>query len=338
MQTIELLIIALGISTLAGMNLYLTVFLVGLSVRLQWIELDPELQALNVLSSPAILLTAGLLLVVEFFADKIPWVDSLWDAVHTIVRPLGATFLALGALGELDPTLAVVAALLCGGVAMLTHLTKSGARLFINTSPEPVSNTVVSVLEDLVVAGGLVLIHLVPWVAGVLLLVVVVVFFRSGPPLLRRLWIRARMLHSKLIAARTEAIDPDLLPTQLPEQAGDLLARTYPEPFRLIWVVPVLTGPGRKPPGHHQGYLVALAPEAAPPGYKVEIALVVPRKRFVWIEKAFALKLTPQNRIFYDELTLQRRDETAPPVTVRIFKHQEAYFDALCNWWENIPR
>lgn len=338
METLELLIIALGVSTLAGMNLYLTVFMIGLSQRLHWIELDPELQALNVLSEPAILLTSGLLLVVEFFADKIPWVDSLWDAVHTIVRPLGATFLALGALGEMDPTIAVMAALFCGGVAMLTHLTKSGARLFINTSPEPVSNSVVSVLEDLVVAGGLILLHLFPWIAGLLILLVVVVFLRFGPPLLRRLWIRARMLHSKLIAARTDPIDPDLLPTQLPESAADLLGKHFPEPYRLLWVVPILTGPGKNPPGHHHGYLVALAPQSAPPGYKVEIAVIVPRKQFVWMEKAFALKLTPQNRIFYDELTLQRRDETAPPVTVRIYKHQEAYFDALCQWWEKTPR
>jgi hypothetical protein len=338
MESLELLIIAFGVSTLAGMNLYLTVFLIGLSVRLQWIELDPELQALQLLSHPAILLTSGILLVIEFFADKIPWVDSLWDTIHTIVRPLGATFLALGALGELHPTVAVIAALFCGGLAMLTHLTKSGARLFLNTSPEPVSNTVVSVLEDLVVAGGLILLHLLPWVAGLLLLLVVVLFFRFGPPLLRRIWIRGRMLHSKLIAARSDPIDPDLLPTSLPEPAEDLLAKAYPEPYRLLWVVPVLTGPGEKIPAYHHAYLVALRPEAAPPGQKVEIAMVVPRKGKVWLEKAFALKMTPRSRIFYDELIFQRRDETAPPLAVRIYKHQEAYFDALSAWWEKTPR
>lgn len=105
---------------------------------------------------------AGVLFAIEFFADKIPWGDSLWDTVHTIVRPAGGILLALAALGDLDPSMSVIAALLSGGASLTTHNLKAGGRLLINLSPEPVSNTVASVTEDGLVLGGLGLMAIAP--------------------------------------------------------------------------------------------------------------------------------------------------------------------------------
>jgi hypothetical protein len=104
----------------------------------------------------------------------VPWVDSTWDAVHTVVRPAGGIFLALAALGQMDPTITVVAALLAGGAALATHSTKASTRLILNASPEPVSNCVASVAEDGLVLGGLGLMSIAPLVALVVFTIVVI--------------------------------------------------------------------------------------------------------------------------------------------------------------------
>lgn len=339
MDTLELLVMALGLSTLAGLNLYLTVFLIGVSIRWDWITLQPELSALQVLAHPAVLITAGIFLAVEFIADKVPWVDSLWDTIHTIIRPLGATFLALGALGELDPTLAVVAALFCGGVAMLTHLTKSGARLVVNSSPEPVSNSVVSLAEDAVVAGGLVLLYVLPWLAGGLLLIFLILVFWWGPPFLRRMWMRLKCIHSKLVASDEGEIEAGQLPRQLPQDVETFLVRKRETPVEVAWAVPVFTGKEGTLPGHRDGYLVALQPTHEPVGHQMELVAVVPGKKIRrWQEKTFFANLTFRKRILYDELRLDRRDETAPGQDLRFYKHQSAYFEAIRKWWTQMPR
>ena len=113
-------------------------------------------------------------ILLEFFADKIPWVDSSWDAVHTFIRPIGGTLLALAALGEMDPVVSVIAGLLGGGTTLITHATKAGSRLLINMSPEPVSNTIASVGEDGLVLGGLGLMAFAPVVAFFVFLAVVI--------------------------------------------------------------------------------------------------------------------------------------------------------------------
>lgn len=174
METLSMLGMALGFATLSGINLYLTTFLAGLAIRFNWIDLADKYESLAILGNPWIIGVAGVMFFIEFFADKIPWVDSSWDAVHTFIRPVGGTLLALAALGEMDPAVSVIAALLGGGTSLVTHATKAGGRLLINMSPEPVSNSVASIGEDGLVLGGLGLMAFAPVVAFFVFLAIVI--------------------------------------------------------------------------------------------------------------------------------------------------------------------
>ena len=155
MDVLQKLGLALGFATLAGLDLYLTVFATSGAIYTGWIVLSPEYQSLAILGHPAILITSGLLYAAEFLADKVPWVDSAWDAVHTAIRPLGGAFLAVKTLGQPDPVFDVIIALLAGGVTLTTHGAKAGTRLLVNGSPEPFSNIAVSLTEDVGVGAGL---------------------------------------------------------------------------------------------------------------------------------------------------------------------------------------
>jgi Domain of unknown function (DUF4126) len=139
---------ALGLAVASGLSLYGAVFISGLAIRLGWIHLAPGWSALAVLADPVVLGVSGVLFAVEFLADKIPVVDSLWDVVHTVIRPVGGALLASRALGELSPVAEVLALLLLGGATLATHAAKATTRLAVNTSPEPVSNILVSLTEN----------------------------------------------------------------------------------------------------------------------------------------------------------------------------------------------
>ena len=165
----------MGFAALSGINLYLTTLVAGLAVRFNWINLASEYEQMAVLGNGWVIGVAAVLFLVEFFADKVPWLDSTWDTVHTIVRPAGGIFLALAAMGELDPSATVVAGLLAGGASLATHSAKAGGRFLINLSPEPVSNSVASVGEDGLVLGGLALMGIAPAVAFFVFLVLVIV-------------------------------------------------------------------------------------------------------------------------------------------------------------------
>lgn len=171
---IDQLGVALGLATLAGVNLYLTVLVAGLAIRFHWVDLSGAYEHLAVLGHPWVIGVAGGMFLIEFVADKVPWFDSIWDVVHTFVRPAGGIALAIAALGNMDPTVLTVAALVGGGASLATHGTKSGIRAFLNLSPEPVSNSVASVTEDGLVLGGLGLIALFPTVAFVVFLVIAI--------------------------------------------------------------------------------------------------------------------------------------------------------------------
>jgi hypothetical protein len=134
----------------AGVNLYATVAMLGLCSRYELIALPDHFRAFE---HPVVITAALALYVVEFVADKIPWLDSVWDAVHTIVRPLGGAAIAVTTLGDAAPALEVVAALIGGSVAMTSHLGKAGTRAVANTSPEPFSNWILSFGEDVLVVG-----------------------------------------------------------------------------------------------------------------------------------------------------------------------------------------
>jgi hypothetical protein len=158
----------------AGLRLYLVVFVVGLLGKLDYVPLP---DALKILSNPLVLGAAGFMTFIEFFADKIPWLDSAWDAVHTFLRiPAGAA-LAAGMLGDTGEGVAMAAALIGGTLAAGTHFGKAGTRAAVNTSPEPFSNVAVSLAEDTAVAGGLALAIANPWVFLALLLLFLIALF-----------------------------------------------------------------------------------------------------------------------------------------------------------------
>lgn len=191
LDTPQLLALAAALGWASGIRLYAAVFLAGIAGWMGWLTLPPGLQ---VLQHPAMLGASGFMLFVEFFADKIPGVDSLWDLVHTVIRiPAGAA-LAAGALGADSSTMATVAALLGGTLAATSHATKMTTRAAINTSPEPFSNIGMSLVEDGLVVGALWLATTHPLLFGIVLaigtvlmvwlLVVLVKFLKA---LLRRL-------------------------------------------------------------------------------------------------------------------------------------------------------
>jgi Domain of unknown function (DUF4126) len=174
MQILEHLGLALGLASMAGLNLYLTVLLSGVMIHFNFLHLADQHSELVALGHPWVLAVAGGLYFVEFFADKVPWVDSAWDSVHTLIRPAGGTLLALQALGEIPPHIQVMAGLVAGGAALTTHSVKAGTRLIANHSPEPVSNIALSIGEDVAVVGGAMLALLSPVLAfvGVSLLLI----------------------------------------------------------------------------------------------------------------------------------------------------------------------
>ena len=134
----------------SGVNLYATVAVVGLCSRYGLVQLPDQFRAFD---NVWVIGVAIALYAVEFVADKSPWVDTAWDAVHTVIRPLGGAVVAMAALGDASPAAETIAALLGGSVAMTTHLTKAGTRAAVNTSPEPFSNWALSFAEDIFVVG-----------------------------------------------------------------------------------------------------------------------------------------------------------------------------------------
>lgn len=152
MDVVGTVAVAAGLAWASGLRLYAVLFFAGLLGRLGYIQL-PE--ALTVLQHAVVIGAAGLMFVVEFFADKIPALDSLWDGIHTFIRIPGGALLAAYSLGDQDPAIMLAAGLLGGTLTAGTHLTKAGGRAIINTSPEPVSNWAASFSEDALVFGGL---------------------------------------------------------------------------------------------------------------------------------------------------------------------------------------
>lgn len=140
----------MGFSFAAGLNLYATVAILGLASRFDWVALPPQF---NVFDNDIVIGVALVLYVVEFVADKIPWVDSAWDAAHTVIRPVGGALIAVATLGDASPAVEGLAALLGGTLAAGTHFGKAGTRAVANTSPEPFSNWILSLSEDLFVVG-----------------------------------------------------------------------------------------------------------------------------------------------------------------------------------------
>lgn len=187
MSETHLFAIGVLLAWLAGIRVYLTVFGVGLAGALGWLDLP---QALEVTQSPWVLGVSGVLAGVEFFADKIPGVDTGWDLLHTLLRVPAGAFLAAATLspdGGLGGGMLATGA----GAALVSHLLKSGSRALMNTSPEPVSNWTASVTEDVAVVGGLALAFAHPWIALTLVVGISVLFAMFVWWLWRRLFRRS---------------------------------------------------------------------------------------------------------------------------------------------------
>lgn len=172
MGIVELIGLAGSVSLLSGWRIYLCTFAVGLAMRIGWIALPEHLHGLAVLANPWILGISAIGLVAEFFADKIMWLDSIWDAVHTLVRPVGGALLAMAVIDAQNPAWQVASLLLGGSAALLTHSAKAGTRAVVNASPEPVSNVVVSTGED-VATGGLLVLAIANPIAAVVIAVAI---------------------------------------------------------------------------------------------------------------------------------------------------------------------
>ena len=162
----EILGLAASVSLLSGWRLYLCMLATGLAMHFDLLPLPEHLAALKVLASPWVMGAAGLAAVVEFLADKIAWLDSAWDTLHTVIRPLGGALLALAVIDPADPATQAIAFILGGGASLLAHGGKASARAAVNTSPEPFSNMAVSTAEDILTGGLLVLAYAYPVVAG----------------------------------------------------------------------------------------------------------------------------------------------------------------------------
>ena len=153
MSAIELVGLAGSLSLLAGWRIYLCVFAAGLGMRYGWLPLPEHLDQLAIIQNPWVIGAAFAGLVLELLADKIAWVDSIWDAVHTAIRPIGGALLSLAIIDPQDPAWQIVAVLLGGGMALASHSAKAGARAAVNLSPEPFSNIAVSAGEDVTTFG-----------------------------------------------------------------------------------------------------------------------------------------------------------------------------------------
>jgi hypothetical protein len=183
METIDIIAMTLGVAWASGINLYAAILVMGIMGAGGYTELPPSL---TVLQDPLVLMAAGMMYFVEFFADKIPGVDSGWDAIHTFIRIPAGAMLAVGAAQglEINQAAELAAALLGGSLAATSHLTKSSTRLVLNASPEPITNATASIVEDLAVVGGLWTALNYPWA----FLVFIIVFILLAIWLLPKLW------------------------------------------------------------------------------------------------------------------------------------------------------
>ena len=177
----SIIALTMGVAWASGINLYATILVLGLLGSTGNMVLPPDLE---ILMNPLVLFAAGAMYLVEFVADKTPGVDTSWDALHTFIRiPAGAA-LAAGAVGEMDPAVSLAAAIVGGSLAAGSHATKAGSRVMINTSPEPFTNWVASISEDLLVIAGL-------WTAlhhPVIFIICLILFILLMIWLLPRLW------------------------------------------------------------------------------------------------------------------------------------------------------
>ena len=216
MEVIDSLALSLGAAWASGINLYAALFMLGFMHAGGYMALPPELQ---ILVDPLVLAVAGFMYCVEFFADKTPGVDSLWDGIHTFIRIPAGALLAAGAVAEVGPAAELAGLLIGGGLAAGAHTLKAGGRVMINTSPEPFSNWGASISEDLLVIGGLWTALNYPWLFLAVLVVFVVLLAWLLPKLLRAIGTLFRRLGRWIRGEHPPP--PEAAPTGNPNTASD---------------------------------------------------------------------------------------------------------------------
>jgi hypothetical protein len=192
-QIVNIIALSMGAAWASGINLYAAILTLGLLGATGQMTLPADLQ---ILTTPIVMIAAGVMFCVEFFADKVPGVDTGWDTIHSFIRIPGGALLAAGAVGDVNPAVMIAAGILGGGLAAGTHAAKAGSRVLINTSPEPFSNWIASFGEDIAVIAGLwaALVH--PW----FFLACMVVFILLLIWLLPKLWRGIKAVFAKLAA------------------------------------------------------------------------------------------------------------------------------------------
>ena len=299
MEVLQTLSVALGLAALSGYSLYLTVFSTGLAIHVGWVHLAPQFEKLSVLGDPGILIVSGLLFALEFLADKVPWVDSVWDAVHTVIRPIGGAFLATRALGHTTPVFEVIVALLGGAMSFASHSLKASTRLIVNTSPEPFSNIAVSAGENVLVVGAVALLWHYPLAVFLFLCLVFALTFYFLPKIWRsismNLWFISRKLNQISGAGNI-----DKLPGKLPSRYDALFRRLTGNAPMVAWAVPCVSGKGKYLEPNRFGYLVA-SNDAPSKVWFITRTIIGSASKMLEIEQ---FKVSLDRRLLFEELNL----------------------------------
>jgi hypothetical protein len=299
MEVLQTLSVALGLAALSGYSLYLTVFSTGLAIHLGWVHLAPQFESLSVLGDPGVLIVSGLLFALEFLADKVPWIDSVWDAVHTVIRPIGGAFLATRALGHTTPVFEVVVALLGGAMSFASHSLKASTRLVVNGSPEPFSNIAVSTGENVFVVGAVALLWHYPVAVFLFLCLLFALTFYFLPKIWRsismNLWLISRKLNQ---ISGTERIDQ--LPSKLSSRYETLFRRLTNNAPPIAWAVPCVSGKGKYLEPNRFGYLVASNEEPSKVWF-ITKTMLGSASKMLEIEQ---FKVSLERRLLFEELNL----------------------------------
>jgi hypothetical protein len=222
MGIMEILGVAGSLSLLAGWRLYLTIFVTGIAMHFSWLPLPDHLQSLQVLANPWVLSAAAAGTIAEFLADKIAWFDSAWDMVHSFIRPIGGALLTLAVVDASDPVWQIVALILGGGGALISHGAKASTRAAVNLSPEPFSNAVVSSGEDVATTGLLALVIAFPALGIVIALLLLVAALLVIYALRRLAQSAGKLLKRQPIPLGRDSGIPPQPPAPTPPHAEDI--------------------------------------------------------------------------------------------------------------------
>ncbi len=235
MDTLQLIASATGLGVLAGIRLYLTVLCLGLAVRFEWLQLGESFSQLQMLGNWWVIGFAAVAVLLEFFADKVPWLDSAWDSVHTFIRPVGAALLSVAAFESIDPGMRTILVLLTGGAALGSHSAKAATRVAVNHSPEPFSNVALSLGGDLAVPVSLWLLMEYPLIVGGVALTFLLGMALIAPRIYRMLWIHTIAIRSCLgvwLGEANETADTPISMTELQRQSAVALPEVYARKLR----------------------------------------------------------------------------------------------------------